>query len=246
MTSSSFDRQVETIRCRLAAVRDEMAAAAQRAGRPPETVHLVAVTKTHPASLVQAVVAAGVTEIGENYLQEAAEKFADLGWLPAGAGPAPARRHAIGHVQSNKARLAVQWFECLHTLDSVSLAARIDRHAGEAGRVMPVLLQVNISHEPGKSGFFPTDVEGVLLSLAKLAHIRVLGLMTIGRFDPEPEAARADFAALRDLRDRLRAVAPPAIGLDELSMGMSHDFPVAIEEGATLVRVGSRLFGSRS
>ncbi|OPZ85580.1 MAG: hypothetical protein BWY76_01354 [bacterium ADurb.Bin429] len=235
---------VEKISTRLAEVRAEMADAARRAGRRPEDVRLVAVTKTHPPDVVLAAVTAGITAIGENYLQEADEKFTALGWLDAEGG-APVARHFIGHLQSNKARKAVRWFEYVETVDSAALAMRLDRLADEQGRRLEILLQINSSGEDEKSGIHPENVEGVLISLAKLAHIQVRGLMTIGRFDPDPEAARAEFRALRELRDALRAVAPPTVELEELSMGMSHDFAVAIEEGATIVRVGSRLFGSR-
>ncbi|HOF89238.1 MAG TPA: YggS family pyridoxal phosphate-dependent enzyme [Armatimonadota bacterium] len=235
---------MKKISARLAAVRAEMADAARRAGRRPEDVRLVAVTKTHPPAVVAAAVAAGVTAIGENYLQEADEKFTALGWPDAGGG-APAARHFIGHLQANKARKAARWFEYIETVDSAALAARLDRLAEEQGRRLDILLQINISGEDEKSGISPHNVEGVLATLAKLAHIQVRGLMTIGRFVPDPEAARAEFRALRELRDALRAVAPPTVELEELSMGMSHDFAVAIEEGATIVRVGSRLFGPR-
>jgi len=240
------ERLVTDLRCRLDAVREEIAHAAAGAGRSPESVRLVAVTKMHPAEVLAAAVQVGVTEIGENYLQEARDKFAALGWPEAPLGHAPVVRHAIGHLQSNKIRLALTWFDMIQTVDSLRLAERIDAVAGEMGRTVPVLLQINISGEPTKSGIFSDDVEGVLLRLANLANIQVSGLMTIGRFEPDPNAAREEFCAMRALRDRLRPVAPPSIRLDELSMGMSHDFPVAVEEGATIVRVGSRLFGPRS
>jgi len=231
---------------RLADVRGAMADAARRAGRPAEAVRLVAVTKTHPAAVLRAAVLAGMTEIGENYVQEAAEKFEALGWPEAPAGKAPAVRHAIGHLQANKVRTTLRWFDVIQTVDSLPLAERIDRIAREMGRApVPVLLQINTSRESQKTGFFSEEVEGLLLCLANLTYIQVNGLMTIGRFDPEPEAARQEFIALRALRNRLQQQAPPAIRLDELSMGMSHDFTVAIEEGATIVRVGSRLFGPR-
>jgi len=238
--------QIGALKQRLADVRGAMAEAARRSGRPVEAVRLVAVTKTHSAALLQAAVAAGMTEIGENYVQEAADKFLALGWPETPVGRAPAVRHAIGHLQSNKVRTALQWFEVIQTVDSRALAERIDRIAADLGRTaVPVLLQINTSGELQKSGFIFDEVEGLLLCLANLTHIQVNGLMTIGRFDPDPEAARREFIALRALRDRLRTQAPPGIRLDDLSMGMSHDFTVAIEEGATLVRVGSRLFGSR-
>ncbi|MHB9130750.1 MAG: YggS family pyridoxal phosphate-dependent enzyme [Armatimonadota bacterium] len=245
MHDSVSAQLIEDITQRLAEVRGEMADAAARAGRRPEDIRLVAVTKTHPASVLEAAVHAGVTEIGENYIQEAVDKFQQLGWPEVTAGHAPVIRHAIGRMQSNKVRPALRWFEMVQTVDSVELAQRIDRIAGELERTVSVLLEINISCEPTKTGFFSNQVEGVFHSLANLSHIQVDGLMVIGQFVPDPEAARAEFIAVRELRDRLRAVAPPAIQLHELSMGMSHDFPVAIEEGATIVRVGSRLFGPR-
>ena len=246
MENNALDLLVNDIRRRLAEIQQEIADAARRAGRDPQSVRLVAVTKTFPAAVLAAVRQAGLREIGENYLQEAEEKFSELGWPEATDPHPPVIRHAIGHIQSNKVRTALRWFEVIETVDSLALAERIDRVAGEIGRIVPVLLQVNISNDIAKYGIFSAEVEGVLRSLAKLAHIRVKGLMTIGRFEPEAEAARPDFAALRTLRDRLRAVVPDGSCLDELSMGMSHDFAVAIEEGATIVRIGSRLLGPRT
>lgn len=236
---------VHEIRQRLAEVHEEIADTATRTGRDPREIRLVAVTKTLPAEIVQAAVSAGVTEVGENYLQEAADKYEALGWPEASAGTAPVVRHAIGHIQSNKANMAVRWCEVIETVDSLGLAMRLDRLAGELGRRLTVLLQVNISGEDTKSGMMPDSVAGILSDLAKLAHIQVAGFMTIGRFEPDPEAARSDFRALRQLRDALHPTVPPEIRLHDLSMGMSHDFPVAIEEGATIVRVGTRLFGER-
>ncbi|HEY3378594.1 MAG TPA: YggS family pyridoxal phosphate-dependent enzyme [Armatimonadota bacterium] len=239
------EKTVEYLRDRLAALREEVATAARRSGRAPEAVRLVAVTKTHSAAVLQAAVQAGVREIGENYLREAEDKFRTLHWPEVGAGAVPVVRHAIGHIQGNKACLALRWFDVIETVDSLALAERLNRLAGESGRTVPVLLQVNISADSAKFGFLAEELAGVLPAMANLAHIRVNGLMTIGRFEPDPEAARPDFVALRELRDRLRGSAPPTVALHDLSMGMSHDFAVAIEEGATIVRVGSRLFGPR-
>jgi pyridoxal phosphate enzyme (YggS family) len=238
------DALISTIRERLAVVSAEIAAAARRSGRAPEAVQLVAVTKTHPPVVLEAARLAGLTSIGENYLREAEEKFTALGWPEAGTPP-PVQRHAIGHVQGNKVKTALRWFETIEAVDSLVLAERINRLAAAQARVVAVLLEVNISADPAKFGFFSTELEGILPALAKLSHIRVNGLMTIGSFEPNPEAARGDFIALRALRERLAAVSPPEVQLTELSMGMSHDFTVAIEEGATIVRIGSRLFGSR-
>ena len=245
MNSLEYDTLVADITVRLANVRMEIAAAAQRSGRPATAVRLIAVTKTHPAPVLRAALQAGISEIGENYLQEASEKFAELALPEAAHGVSPLLRHAIGHIQTNKARLAVRWFDMIQTVDSVRLAEHLNRAAAEEGRVVPILLQINISKEATKSGFFFDEVAGVLPTLANLAHIHVEGLMTIGRLEPDAKAARGDFIALRNLLAQLQQVAPSGMNLYELSMGMSHDFPVAIEEGATMVRVGSRLFGPR-
>jgi PLP dependent protein len=232
---------VATLRARLADVRGLMAEAARRSGRGADAVRLVAVTKTHPPAVVAAAVAAGVTDVGENYLQEATEKWQALGW----GATAPVTRHAIGHIQRNKAGLALQGFDCVQTVDSLRLAERLNRLAQAGGRILPVLLEINTIRESVKSGILGEEVEGMLPLLAKLPAIRVVGLMTIGQYTPLPEAARKDFAALRALRDRLLPNAPPEIALTELSMGMSHDFEAAIWEGATIVRVGTRLFVAR-
>lgn len=237
---------IAEISARLAEVREEIARAAGKSGRNPEDIRLIAVTKTHPASLLQAAVQAGVTDIGENYLREAEEKFCALGWPPAGEQGSPVTRHAIGHIQSNKLRKAVNWFEFIHTVDSLRMARRISELACELKRPVNLLMQINISNESTKSGFFVEEIEGILPELANLTLIRVAGLMTIGRFELDPEAARSDFVAMRKLRDRLQTVAPDNIKLDHLSMGMSHDYAIAIEEGATMVRIGSRLFGQRN
>lgn len=237
---------VADIAQRLHAVQQECVDAARCAGRNADAVRLVAVTKTHSAEVLQAAIAAGVSEIGENYLQEAAEKFHQLGWTSTTHVVAPVIRHAIGHIQTNKARLALQWFDVIETVDSLHLAERLNHLAQSMERKVSVLLQINISKDAGKYGFFAEEVEGVLPKMAKLAHIQVNGLMTIGRYEADPEAARGDFTALRLLQEQLMINCPPSIHLNELSMGMSHDFVVAIEEGATLVRVGSRLFGARN
>jgi len=246
MTNPTLESLVQDISQRLSGIQDEMADAARRSGRSADVVRLVAVTKTHPSLVLQAAVLAGVTEIGENYIQEAEEKFTALGWPEATASSPPVIRHAIGHLQTNKIRKALRWFEMIHTVDSLRLAESINQIAGEMKRTVRILLQVNISEEPTKFGIFPEDIAGVLPGMANLPHIQVDGLMMIGRMEPDPESAREEFRALRNLRDRLQRVAPSGIHLHELSMGMSHDFAIAIEEGATLVRVGSRLFGSRT
>jgi len=198
-------------------------------------VTLVAVSKTVAAERMRAAVDAGIALFGENRVQEAVAKQPEV---PG------ARWHLIGPLQSNKARRAVEAFEMIQTVDSVVLAQRLDRIAGELGRTqVPVLLQVNVDRDPAKSGFAPDDLGSALDSLAGLSRLALRGLMTIGREAARPDETRGTFAGLRDVRDRLRATWP---GLGpELSMGMTDDYPVAVEEGATIVRVGRALFGER-
>ena len=209
---------------------------ARRAGREPATVTLVAVSKTVPADRLRAAVAAGLDVLGENRVQEAAAK--------AAAVPG-ASWHLVGPLQSNKARRAVDLFETVQTVDSVDIARRLDRLAAELrpGRPLPVLAQVNVDDDPAKAGFDPIEIESALDALAGLPNVRFAGLMTVGRLAPDPDDARATFRALAALSTRLRA-RHSELG-PGLSMGMSDDFEVAIEEGATIVRVGRALFGER-
>jgi pyridoxal phosphate enzyme (YggS family) len=198
-------------------------------------VTLVAVSKTVPVERVRAAVEAGLSLFGENRVQEALAK------QPAVRG---AHWHLVGPLQSNKARRAVEAFEMIETVDSVGLAQRLDRIAGDLGRAsVPVLLQVNVDLDSAKSGFVPDNLGAAAGELADLRRLDVRGLMTIGREVARPEDARGTFAGLRDLRDRLRETWP-GLG-QELSMGMTDDYPVAVEEGATIVRVGRALFGER-
>jgi len=228
------------------AVLDAIAAACDRAGRDPASVRLVAVSKTVPAERVRAAIVAGQVLFGENRVQEVAAK------VPAiGAG----EWHLIGPLQDNKVRRALEVVDCVESIDSVALARRVDRIVRElrglpaegavaADRRFPVLLQVNVDGDPDKAGFGPEALADALPELATLGSLRLDGLMTIGRLVADPEAARPTFRALRELADRVRA-GVPALG-SELSMGMSDDYPVAVEEGATLVRVGRALFGERA
>ena len=227
---------VEALRAAHAAVRARIEAAADRSGRDPATVTLVAVTKTVELDRVRDALAAGLRVFGENRVQE-------------GEAKAPAVPEAswelIGPLQSNKARRALETFGRIQTVDSTGLAERLDRLAGQLGRTAPypVLLQVNVDDDPAKSGFGPAAVGEALTVIADLANLRVDGLMTVGRLVDEPGAARSTFRALRELSERLRA-AGQALG-PALSMGMTDDFELAIEEGATIVRVGRALFGER-
>ena len=218
------------------AVLERIADAAARSGRDPAAVRLVAVSKTVDAERVRAAVSAGLTELGENRVQELAAK------APLVPG---ARWHLIGPLQSNKVRRAVEVADVIQSVDSLELGRRLDRIAAELrpGAPLPVLLQVNVDDDPAKAGFRPADLAAALDELLGLAGLRVDGLMTIGRLVDDPEAARPTFAALRTLAERLRR-GHPGLG-PELSMGMSDDYPVAVEEGATIVRVGRALFGER-
>lgn len=219
---------------RLAAVRARIEAAAVRSGRPGEAVTLVAVSKTIPVEGIREALEAGVTILGENRVQEAREKIARL--------PEGAAWHLVGHLQTNKAKLAVELFDCIHSLDSIRLAEELDRHAAAAGKVVRCLVEVNLGEEAQKSGATEAETRALLEAAPRLPHLSVTGLMAIPPFLDDPEEVRPYFRRLRELRDALRAEGFP---LAELSMGMTGDFEVAIEEGATLVRIGTALFGSR-
>ncbi|MDH5297782.1 MAG: YggS family pyridoxal phosphate-dependent enzyme [Desulfobulbaceae bacterium] len=229
---------METIAENLASIRERMAAAARRAGRSPDAVRLVAVSKKVELERIKEAVAAGQTLFGENYLQEAELKVKALGpevvW------------HFIGHLQSNKVKLAADLFGGIETVDRLKLAANLDRYLAESGKRLPVLLQVNIGREVQKSGVLPEDTEQLLRQINQLPHLEVRGLMTMPPFEEDGEAVRPYFRQLRLLAEELAGKGLLGRhGPVELSMGMSGDFEVAIEEGATLVRVGSALFGER-
>src|SRR3954452_2834237 len=235
MTQS--ESRVERYRDARARVLDRIAAACARAGRSPEAVTLVAVSKTVAADALRDAVSAGLDLLGENRVQEAAGKAPEV---PG------ARWQLVGPLQSNKARRALEVFEAIQSVDSVDLARRLDRLVPEVrpGRPYRVLLQVNVDLDPAKAGFAPDDLDGALESLVDLPNLAIGGLMTVGRLAADPADARRTFAELRATSERCRA-RWPALGLD-LSMGMSDDFEVAIEEGATIVRVGRALFGERA
>ena len=214
---------------------DNVQAACRRVGRDPHGVTLVAVSKTVDASRLGAAMAAGLELFGENRVQEAESK------APLVPG---AHWHLIGPLQSNKARRAVELFDVIESVDSVDLARRLDRRAGEVGRApLGVYLQVNVDRDEAKSGFLPERLTAVLPGLAEMPNTRLLGLMTVGRLVGSAEEARPTFARLRDLSARLRELVPE-LGAG-LSMGMTDDYAVAVEEGATVIRVGRALFGTR-
>lgn len=220
---------------RLAEVLERIRSAELAAGRPPGAVRLVAVSKTHPPDAVRALADAGHTLFGESRVQEAKAKIPLL--------PSRLEWHFIGHLQKNKIRQALPLFSLFHGVDSPELAAQMDRIAAELGLTARILLEINLAGEASKFGLPPDAAEAALEQIAPLRHVELLGLMCIPPPARDPEASRPHFARLRELRDRLEtALGAP---LPELSMGMSGDYPVAIAEGATLVRVGAALFGPR-
>ena len=224
---------------RVSAVRERILRAAERAGRTPADITLVGISKTHPPEAIRAAFEAGLRDLGENKVQEAAPKIEAL----AGPGTEGLRWHLVGHLQSNKARRAVDLFARIHSVDSAALAARIDRAAAEAGRAVSILVQVELAGEATKTGLSESALLPALEAMRGLAHVRVDGLMTLPPYADDPEEVRPLFRKLRALRDW--AAERGLLHGRELSMGMSHDFEVAIEEGATLVRVGTAIFGER-
>ena len=227
---------MEETAIRLAQVRELMADAARKSGRAAEQIELVAVTKTHAAEKVQAAVEAGQLLFGESRVQEARAKIPLL--------PSRLHWHFIGHLQKNKIRHALPLFELFHGIDSLALAQEMERIADEEGMRPRVLLEVNVAGEASKHGFSPEALRRDLEAALSLGRLTIEGLMTLPPLAPEAEASRRYFVTLRELRDQLEAEFE--VRLPQLSMGMSGDFPIAIEEGATLVRVGTAIFGERS
>ncbi len=224
------------IETRLAAVAARIADAARRAGRSPAEIAFVAVTKTQPAETVRQAIEAGAAMIGENYIQEAREKFDAL-------VDQTVQWHFIGHLQHNKAKYAVRMFHMIHSVDSLRLAREIDKQAEKIGKKQTVLIQINVSGETSKSGVDRNAALALIEKTAELPNLRLQGLMTLPPFFDAPERARPFFAQLRRLRDH--AAASLHIDLPHLSMGMTGDFEVAVQEGATLVRIGTAIFGER-
>ncbi len=229
---------MSSVSSQLAAVRARIDTAAASAGRNPSSVRLVAVSKTFPISAVREAFAAGQRDFGENRVQEALQKMADAPDLPI-------RWHLLGHLQTNKARKAGPSFAMIQSIDSVELLERIDRAAEEAGRTPELLVQVDLAREATKYGVAAAAVPRLFDAAARCKAARLVGLMTLPPVPDTPEDARPWFRRLRELRDEWLAAGVPAAMLRELSMGMSGDFEVAVEEGATLVRIGTAIFGSR-
>lgn len=230
----------EDLRTRFEDVRSRIATRARQCGRAPEAITLVAVSKTHPVEILKKAIAAGVTDFGENRIQEADAKIIEL-------GRAATRWHLIGHLQSNKAHRAVKLFDIIHSLDSISLAHRLDRFCEEEGRdELPVLVQVDLADEATKSGVPEAELVKLVRAVKHCSRLRLQGLMTVPPFLADTEQVRPFFRRLRELRDELQSKGSFSEMQGELSMGMSHDFEVAIEEGATMLRIGTAIFGERA
>lgn len=229
----------EQLAARLTAVRERIAAVAHACGREAEEVKLIAISKTHPASVIRTLIELGASDLGENRVQEAEEKIPEI-------GREHVRWHLAGHLQANKARRAVNLFEVIHSLDSLDLARRLDRLCAEEGREkLPVLIQVDLGHEETKSGIDESELTHMVEGLQSLAHLDLIGLMTVPPFFDDTEQSRPFFRRLRELRDELESRGAFGGRKGELSMGMTHDFEVAIQEGATMVRIGTAIFGER-
>ena len=222
---------------RLENVKDRIYKAALKCSRDPEDIHLVAVSKTIPANRVREAIEAGVTILGESYVQEARNKFNVLGTYPVSW-------HFIGHLQSNKAKYAVRLFDLIHSVDTIKLAHELNKQANKVNKIQDVLIQINISKEPSKSGSDIQNASNLIKNIVLFENLSVKGLMAIPPFFNNPEKTRPYFIALRNLRDQSQK-AFPGVVLNELSMGMTGDFEIAIEEGATFVRIGTAIFGER-
>lgn len=219
-------------------IQERIIRAAVRGNRNPAEVRLVAVSKTVPADSVKKAIGAGVTLFGENYIQEARDKINELEDYPISW-------HFIGHLQSNKAKYAVRLFELIHSIDSLKLAKAIDKEARKCDKVQPVLVQVNIARETSKSGVTEEAAPELVREAGRFANLSVRGLMTMPPFFNAPDKVRPYFKALRQLRDKIAAMHLDNVSMAELSMGMTGDFEAAVEEGATLVRIGTAIFGDR-
>jgi len=226
----------------IARVRERIAAAARRAGRNPDDITLMGVSKTFPPESIREAYAAGLRVFGENRVQEFAGKAAALGDLT------DLEWHLIGHLQTNKAAKATELFDCVDSVDSLRMAEKLNASAGSASKILPVLIEINVGGETAKSGVAPDsgELEQILTSATRWGNLKINGLMTVPPFAEDPEGSRTYFRQLRRIRERTAARSLPGISMEVLSMGMSHDFLVAIEEGATCVRVGTAIFGERA
>jgi pyridoxal phosphate enzyme (YggS family) len=228
---------MSAVRENILRIRERIAAAALRAGREPNSVRLMAVTKTVHDEPILAAIEAGIDIIGENYVQEAKRKIELMG--------KSVEWHLIGHLQTNKAKYAVRLFDMIHSVNRLSLAEELNRRAATIGTICRVLIEVNLGGEDSKSGAPPEEAPALIRTIAAMPHLSIRGLMTMAPWYDDPEKARPFFAGLRVLRDRIAAENIPNVVMRELSMGMTDDFEVAVEEGATIVRIGRAIFGER-
>lgn len=237
MVEESFTHQ--TLRERFESVCEKVGAAARRCNRSPDEITLIAIGKNHTIEKLSAAISLGITDLGENRVQEAEAKIVEVGRRRA-------RWHLVGHLQANKARRAISLFDVIHSLDSVSLAGRLDRLCVEEGREeLPVLIQIDLGGEKSKTGIDPRELPQILDAAAACKRLSLIGLMTLPPYFEDPACARPFFKTLRELRDQLQQQGSFSHRRGELSMGMSHDFEIAIEEGATMLRVGTAIFGER-
>ncbi len=218
-------------------ILERISEVAGKCGRHPREVKVLGAAKSQSVESIRAAIAAGISLIGENYVQEAQEKKAQIA--------AVIEWHMIGHLQRNKAKVAVEIFDLIETLDSVALARELEKQGTRIDKKIRALVEVNLAGEQSKSGIARAELASLLDAVAKLDHVAVEGLMTVPPFREAPEESRPYFCELRELRDKFNAQRLPHVDLQELSMGMTHDYPVAIEEGATIVRIGTGLFGPR-
>jgi pyridoxal phosphate enzyme (YggS family) len=218
-------------------IMDRISEAALKAGRNPQEIKLLAAAKSQSIESIRAAIAAGVRLVGENYVQEAEHKKKAIS--------EPIEWHMIGHLQRNKAKLALKTFDLVQSLDSAALALELEKEGKKRGKTIRTLIEVNLGDEPSKSGLAQSKVGELLKKVGDLAHVRVEGFMAVPPFRENPEEVRPFFTALKNLQAELRSLKIPNVMLNELSIGMTHDYPVAVEEGATIVRIGTALFGPR-
>jgi pyridoxal phosphate enzyme (YggS family) len=226
------------LRQRLEHIKERIRQACESCNRDADSVRLVAVSKTIPAGTVKEAIESGVTILGENYVQEAREKFNALIQYPVSW-------HFIGHLQSNKAKYAVRLFDLIHSVDSLKLARELDKQAKKVDKLQQILVQVNISGEDTKSGISADETPGLISEISQFENLSIRGLMTMPPYFYQPNKVKPFFATLRELRDQVKERSLSNVSMEELSMGMTGDFEVAIEEGATLVRIGTAIFGER-
>ena len=231
--------EFEALKIRINNIKERIKKAAVDCGRDPESVRLVVASKTIPEDTIREAIKAGVKILGESYIQEAGDKINILSSYPVSW-------HFIGHLQSNKAKYAIKLFDMIHTVDSLKLAKELNKQAKKINKIQKILIQVNISMESTKSGIYEEDAQKLIKEISLLENLSIKGLMTMPPYFNNPEEAIPYFSALRNLRDKIRNEAIKNVNMQELSMGMTGDFEVAIKEGATLVRIGTAIFGERN